>query len=104
MFHDPSLERTTDGKGFIRDQAWSGGIEHLRTMKEPRQQIPTFEQLCELLMQPENMHVKLNVSQLGLCRAEREMKGQLLTDSTAYFNPHHRSTSKRTIILIDYSD
>lgn len=62
MFHDPSLERTTDGKGFIREQAWNGGIEHLRTMKEPRQQIPTFEQVCDLLMRPENQHVKLNVS------------------------------------------
>ncbi|UZJ51886.1 hypothetical protein CBS101457_001206 [Exobasidium rhododendri] len=61
MFHDPSLERTTDGKGFIRDQAWSGGIENLQTMKEPRQQIPTFHQVCDLLMRPENMHVKLNI-------------------------------------------
>lgn len=62
MFHDPSLERTTDGKGFIREQAWSNVIEHYRTIREPRQQIPTFQQVCDLLMKPENMHVKLNVS------------------------------------------
>lgn len=62
MFHDPSLERTTNGKGFIREQDWSNGIEHVRTTKEPRQQIPTFHQVCDLLMKPENMHVKLNVS------------------------------------------
>jgi glycerophosphoryl diester phosphodiesterase len=62
MFHDPSLERTTDGKGLIHNQAWQDGIEHLRTVKEPRQQIPTFQQVCDLLMVPENQHVKLNVS------------------------------------------
>lgn len=62
MFHDPSLERTTNGKGFIREQDWSNGIEHVRTIQEPRQQIPTFQQVCDLLMKPENMHVKLNVS------------------------------------------
>lgn len=61
MFHDPSLERTTDGKGFIREQQWSNGIEHIRTTKEPKQQIPTFHQVCDLLMKPENMHVKLNI-------------------------------------------
>lgn len=61
MFHDPSLERTTDGKGFIREQAWSEGIEHIRTIKEPRQQIPTFQQVCDLLMISENRHVKLNI-------------------------------------------
>ena len=62
MFHDPSLERTTDGKGFISQQNWENGIEFVRTKREPRQQIPTFEQVCDLLMRPENRHVKLNVS------------------------------------------
>lgn len=62
MFHDPSLERTTDGKGFICQQNWIDGIDQVRTIKEPRQQIPTFEQICDLLMKPENRHVKLNVS------------------------------------------
>jgi glycerophosphoryl diester phosphodiesterase len=27
MFHDPSLERTTDGKGEIKTQPWTGVIE-----------------------------------------------------------------------------
>lgn len=62
MFHDPSLERTTDGKGLIREQKWHGGIEHVRTTAQPRQQIPTFVDVCTLLMRPENRHVKLNVS------------------------------------------
>jgi hypothetical protein len=63
MFHDPSLERTTDGKGLIRERKWLGtnGMEHIRTVKEPKQAIPTFEQTIALLMQPENQHVKFNV-------------------------------------------
>ncbi|EPQ59044.1 PLC-like phosphodiesterase [Gloeophyllum trabeum ATCC 11539] len=63
MFHDPSLERTTDGTGFIRERYWYGkdGMEHVRTKKEPRQAIPTFPETVELLMKPENQHVKLNV-------------------------------------------
>jgi glycerophosphoryl diester phosphodiesterase len=27
MFHDPTLDRTTDGKGAIKEQAWFGNIE-----------------------------------------------------------------------------
>lgn len=62
MFHDPSLERTTDGKGLIKEQAYHGGIENVRTKAEPHQQIPTFKEVCDLLMKSENRHVKLNVS------------------------------------------
>ncbi|KZT29367.1 PLC-like phosphodiesterase [Neolentinus lepideus HHB14362 ss-1] len=63
MFHDPSLERTTDGTGLIRERYWYGpdGMEHVRTKKEPKQAIPTFPETIELLMKPENQHVKLNV-------------------------------------------
>ncbi|KII94612.1 hypothetical protein PLICRDRAFT_169350 [Plicaturopsis crispa FD-325 SS-3] len=63
MFHDPALERTTDGKGVIKEQAWYGvnGMEHVRTTKEPKQAIPTFAETITLLMQPENRHVKFNV-------------------------------------------
>lgn len=91
MFHDPSLERTTDGKGFIREQAWSNVIEHIRTIREPRQQIPTFQQVCDLLMKPENLHVKLNVS---LNSVEYELD-QILS-------PFCRSTLNLTTILNDY--
>lgn len=62
MFHDPSLERTTDGTGTIKTQPWNGVIEHVRTTKQPSQQLPTFHNVCELLMREENRHVKLNVS------------------------------------------
>lgn len=62
MFHDPSLERTTDGKGLIKDQPWKGVVEHVRTTAKPNQQLPTFKDVCDLLMKPENKHIKLNVS------------------------------------------
>lgn len=29
MFHDPTLDRTTDGKGAIKEQAWVGNIEYV---------------------------------------------------------------------------
>ena len=34
---------------------------HVRTVKEPKQPIPTFAETVDLLMQPENQHVKFNV-------------------------------------------
>ncbi|KIM63708.1 hypothetical protein SCLCIDRAFT_738316 [Scleroderma citrinum Foug A] len=63
MFHDPALERTTGSEGLIRERNWHGpdGMEHLRTIKEPRQPIPTFAETITLLMKPENQHVKFNI-------------------------------------------
>ncbi|KAF8843114.1 PLC-like phosphodiesterase [Paxillus ammoniavirescens] len=63
MFHDPALDRTTGSKGLIRERNWYGqdGMEHLRTIKEPRQAIPTFAETIALLMKPENQHVNFNV-------------------------------------------
>ncbi|QRV87262.1 glycerophosphoryl diester phosphodiesterase [Ceratobasidium sp. AG-Ba] len=61
MFHDPALGRTTDGKGLIREKKWHGDMEHTRTVREPKQAIPTFAQTIELLMRPENQHVHFNV-------------------------------------------
>ncbi|KAG2156338.1 PLC-like phosphodiesterase [Suillus clintonianus] len=63
MFHDPNLERTTGSEGLIRERHWYGkdGMEHLLTIKQPRQSIPTFAQTIALLMKPENQHVKFNV-------------------------------------------
>ncbi|KAI0080853.1 PLC-like phosphodiesterase [Panus rudis PR-1116 ss-1] len=63
MFHDPSLERTTNGIGLIRQSRWygPGGMEHLRTNKKPEQSIPTFAETVELLMKPEYKHAKFNV-------------------------------------------
>lgn len=52
MFHDPSLERTTNMKAVIRKSYWHGenGIHQARTRKSPVQAIPTFAQSVELLM------------------------------------------------------
>jgi glycerophosphoryl diester phosphodiesterase len=63
MFHDPALDRTTGSKGLIRERNWYGedGMERLRTIKEPRQAIPTFVDTIALLMKPENQHVKFNI-------------------------------------------
>ncbi|KAF9478389.1 PLC-like phosphodiesterase [Pholiota conissans] len=63
MFHDPVLDRVTDSTGRIKDQNWNGenGLQHVRTKKEPKQAIPTFAQAIELLMRPENLHVKFNI-------------------------------------------
>jgi len=66
--HDPTLDRTTDGKGSIKDQSWVGGIEHVRTKKLPVQPIPRFDELIELLMEPENRHVVLNID----CKIEND--------------------------------
>ncbi|KAH9943177.1 PLC-like phosphodiesterase [Epithele typhae] len=63
MFHDPSLDRVTDGSGLIREKLWygEGGMHQLRTVKEPKQALATFEETIKLLMKPENSHVKFNV-------------------------------------------
>jgi len=63
MFHDPSLERTTDSKGLIRERNWygTGGMKHVRTIKEPKQPIPTFVETLDLLTKPENQHIKFNI-------------------------------------------
>lgn len=63
MFHDPALGRTTDSKGEIKERKWYGenGMQHVRTIKEPKQTIPTFAETVALLMKPENMQVKFNV-------------------------------------------
>ncbi|KDR84085.1 hypothetical protein GALMADRAFT_236736 [Galerina marginata CBS 339.88] len=63
MFHDPALDRTTDSKGQIKERTWYGadGMQHVRTIKEPKQSIPTFAETVALLMKPENHHVKFNV-------------------------------------------
>lgn len=38
--------------GLIRERVWAGegGMEHVRTVKEPKQAIPTFAQAIGLLM------------------------------------------------------
>jgi len=61
MFHDPSLERTTDGHGQIASLPYLGCIDAIRTIKEPHQKIPTFDETMEMLMLKENQHVVFNI-------------------------------------------
>ncbi|GAA6020137.1 hypothetical protein JCM10207_006270 [Rhodosporidiobolus poonsookiae] len=61
MFHDPHLDRTTNGRGRIQTQNYHGGLDQLRTTKSPAQRIPTFRETVALLMRPENQHVELNI-------------------------------------------
>ncbi|KAJ7632688.1 PLC-like phosphodiesterase [Roridomyces roridus] len=67
MFHDPTLGRTTNFTGVIKESNWYGpdGMQHARTKKEPRQSIPTFAETIALLMKPENLHVRLDVDVKG---------------------------------------
>ncbi|KAG2171942.1 hypothetical protein INT43_001418 [Umbelopsis isabellina] len=59
MLHDPRLDRTTDGKGIIKEQNWYGNIENLRTKKEPHCPIPRMGDVLAFLKEDEN--VKNNV-------------------------------------------
>ncbi|KAH9833462.1 PLC-like phosphodiesterase [Rhodofomes roseus] len=63
MFHDPTLQRTTNGFGMIKEHKWYGpnGMQQLRTKKEPKQPIPTFDETIALFMRPENRHAKLHI-------------------------------------------
>jgi len=63
MFHDPDLRRTTGSPGLIRERNWFGadGMQHLRTLRQPCQPIPTFNQALQLLTEPENRHITFNV-------------------------------------------
>ncbi|WVR09202.1 hypothetical protein IAU60_006264 [Kwoniella sp. DSM 27419] len=68
MFHDPELHRTTDGEGLIHKQPWTGVLEHVRTKAAPHQPIPKFTEVLDILLQPENMNVKLNID----CKVEND--------------------------------
>ncbi|GMK56672.1 hypothetical protein CspeluHIS016_0305120 [Cutaneotrichosporon spelunceum] len=66
MFHDPRLERTTDGEGLIHQQPWHGVLEHVRTKETPHQPIPKFTEVIDVLM--EHPRVKLNID----CKVEND--------------------------------
>ncbi|WVF72916.1 hypothetical protein IAT40_007734 [Kwoniella sp. CBS 6097] len=96
MFHDPTLDRTTTGKGLIREQPWSGVIEHVRTTKEPVQPIPLFEELIALLMEPQNQHVTLNID----CKMQNDPE-RLFPEMSRIIStyPNHATALSPRIIL-----
>ncbi|GAA5944032.1 hypothetical protein JCM3775_006818 [Rhodotorula graminis] len=61
VFHDPRVDRTTDGTGRIATQNYHGGLDQLRTVQAPHQKIPLLRETLDLLMQPANEHVLLNI-------------------------------------------
>lgn len=66
MFHDPELGGKTTGTGKIHETPWHGALEHIRTLEQPAQPLPRFSEVLALLMEPANIHVKLNID----CKVE----------------------------------
>ncbi|KAH9943176.1 PLC-like phosphodiesterase [Epithele typhae] len=105
MFHDPTLDRTTNGKGKIKETNWfgEGGMEHLKTTKTPVQSIPTFVQTVELLMKVrlvparklEREHRSLDTRAHG---AAREQARTFNVDVKIFSEPLHLFTLMHEII------
>lgn len=53
VMHDLTLDRTTTGTGPVRSQNWHGYIDELTTKVEPTQPIPRFNEVLDLLIQPD---------------------------------------------------
>lgn len=53
VMHDLTLDRTSTGKGPVRESNWHGYIDGLTTKAEPSQAIPRFKDVLDLLTQPE---------------------------------------------------
>ncbi|KAH9473767.1 hypothetical protein MJO29_000823 [Puccinia striiformis f. sp. tritici] len=98
MFHDPSLERTTDGKGKIESLNYRNGIDGFRTLERPHQKIPTFDETLDLLMEKENQHVILNVD----CKPNNDPARlfKLIKTSIDRYAAHETSLNGRIILGI----
>jgi len=59
MLHDPSLDRTTNGSGLVKDVNWYGYLEDLKTIKEPPQAVARFKDVLELLTRPDVVAKKI---------------------------------------------
>jgi hypothetical protein len=73
------------------DDLAPGFARHVRTKKEPSQPIPLFREVLEVLLMPENMGVKLNVSLLcgGVWRGPRSVRSEPgLSRSTRHATKH----------------
>ncbi|OAV94841.1 hypothetical protein PTTG_00758 [Puccinia triticina 1-1 BBBD Race 1] len=96
MFHDPSLERTTDGQGLIGSLPYVGGIDGIRTLKAPHQKIPTFDEAMDLLMLKENRHVVFNID----CKPNNDPERlfALIKASIERFEDHALLLSPRLVL------
>lgn len=50
-----------NGTGAIAEMRYHGQLDQLRTIEEPHQKIPLLRETLDLLMQPANQHVLLNI-------------------------------------------
>jgi glycerophosphoryl diester phosphodiesterase len=59
--HDPSLDRTTNGTGLIKDRPWHGYIDGLKSKKEPHVGVPLCVDVLAFLAQDGNENVWWNI-------------------------------------------
>ncbi|GJJ72580.1 phosphatidylglycerol phospholipase C [Entomortierella parvispora] len=61
VMHDPSLDRTTNGTGLIKDRPWHGYIDGLQSKKEPHVGVPRCVDVLAFLAQEGNEKVWWNI-------------------------------------------
>lgn len=79
LLHDPTLDRTTNGKGLVSEVDYQGYIDTLTTLKEPKQPVPLFRQIVDLLLKPENSHVDFLID-TKVCIASCFLSASLIPD------------------------
>ncbi|KAG0236545.1 hypothetical protein BGW42_003200 [Actinomortierella wolfii] len=72
VMHDPSLDRTTNGTGYIKDRPWHGYIERLKSKKEPHVGVPRCSDVLAFLAREGNE--KMNNSPLLLAKFAELLK------------------------------
>ncbi|KAF9201227.1 hypothetical protein BGZ49_008553, partial [Haplosporangium sp. Z 27] len=61
VMHDPSLDRTTDGTGLVKDRPWHGYIDGLKSKKEPHVGVPRCVDVLAFLAQDGNEDIWWNI-------------------------------------------
>ncbi|ORZ11393.1 PLC-like phosphodiesterase [Lobosporangium transversale] len=61
VMHDPSLDRTTNGTGLVKNRPWHGYIDGLKSKKEPHVGVPRCVDVLAFLAQEGNEKVWWNI-------------------------------------------
>ncbi|KAK3819556.1 MAG: PLC-like phosphodiesterase [Benniella sp.] len=61
VLHDPTLERTTNGTGLVKNRPWHGYIDGLKSKKEPHVGVPRCLDVLAFLAQEGNEKVWWNI-------------------------------------------
>ncbi|KAI1296377.1 hypothetical protein EDD11_007363 [Mortierella claussenii] len=61
VMHDPSLDRTTNGTGLVKDRPWHGYIDGLKSKKEPHVGVPRCIDVLAFLAEEGNEKVWWNI-------------------------------------------